>query len=275
MSETLTHLWKIEHGAMERAWGLYLVAAGSGEAPEAVPDADWMLLVAVRGAGYLGLPGRRRLRLEAGEVALVASGAGPFTPEPGRGCRVHHLQFAGEVAARWLAPGLLGPLPRVIRTGFDEPLLALLSRLMDMARRPDPEQGRPMAGLLAHLLARLDQAARQAGRTERPGRLVQEARRLLADPDRQDLPPEALARELGVSYSWFRRCFRRQTGLGPQGYRARRRLERACEALVDTRLPIGAIAADLGFSSQGYFARWFRKATGLSPSVWRSSRPRR
>ncbi len=275
MSGTPSHLWKVEPGPMEAAWGLYLVAVGSGDAPEPVPGAAWTLLVAVRGAGTLALPGRRRLRLEAGEVALVEAGGGTFQADPERGCRIHHLQFAGEVAARWLAPGLLGPLPRVIRTGFDESLLALLARLMELARQPKPGQGRPMAGLLAHLLARLDHAARQERTAERPRRLVQEARQLLADPDREGLPAEALAEELGVSYSWFRRCFRRQTGLGPQRFRARLRLERACQALLDSGQPIGAVAAELGFSSQGYFARWFRKATGLSPSVWRASRPRR
>lgn len=275
MPETSAHLWKIEHGPMEEAWGLYVVAVGSGETPEPVPGAAWTLLVAVRGTGTLALPGRRRLRLEAGEVALAAAGTGPFQADAGRGCRIHHVQFAGEVGGRWMSPGLLGPLPRVIRTGFDESLLALLARLMEMARNREPEQGRPMAGLLAHLLARLDGAARQERTTDRPRRMVQDARRLLAEPGRDGLPAAAVAEELGVSYSWFRRCFRRQTGLGPERFRARQRLERACQALVDSGRPIGAIAAELGFSSQGYFARWFRKATGLSPSVWRASRPRR
>ena len=275
MAEIPVHLWKLEHGPLEEAWGLYLMALGSGEDLAAVPGPGWSLLVLVRGAGSLTMPGRRKLHLEAGEVALVETGSGQFGADADRGCRVHHLHFSGEVAARWMAPGLLGPLPRVIRTGFDESLLALFARLLEMARDPQPEGGRLMAGILAHLLARLEFAARQGSGATAPRRLVQEARRILSDPDRDGIGAERLAEELGVSYSWFRRCFRGQTGLAPQRFRARQRLERACGLLVDTSMTIRAIAARLDFTSQAYFARWFRKSTGLSPSVWRAQLPKR
>ena len=272
---TPTHLWKLAPGPLEEAWGLYLVALGSGEDLAVVPGPGWSLLVLVRGAGSLAMPGRRKLNLEAGEVALVETGTGHFSADAERGCRVHHLHFSGEVAARWMAPGLLGPLPRVIRTGFDESLLALFARLLEMARDPQPEGGRLMAGILAHLLARLEFAARQGSGAGAPWRLVQEAQRLLSDPDRDGTGAERLAEELGVSYSWFRRCFRGQTGLAPQRFRSRLRLERACGMLADTSLTVRAIAERLEFTSQAYFARWFRKATGLSPSVWRAQRPKR
>ncbi len=273
MADSQRFHWRSAPGPRDEAWGLYLLAGSSGEVPEPPTGPGWSLLVLVRGAGSLALPGRRKLRLEAGEVALLEAGAARFTPDPDRNCRLHQVQFAGEVAARWMAPGLLGPLPRVLRTGFDEALLALLARLLEPARGGAGEDGRLQAGILAHLLARLEHAARRGQGNSAQRRLAEQAGRLLAEPGREEAPLESVAEELGVSYSWFRRCFRRQTGSAPQRYRARLRLDRACQLLADTTLPVKAIADRLAFSSQAYFARWFRKATGLSPSVWRARRP--
>lgn len=275
MPEALSHLWRLPVGPTDEAWGLYLTALGSGEDLAGTPPSGWTLLFVVRGAGSLALPGRRRLRVEAGEVALLASPGARLQADPQRGCRVHHLHFGGELAARWMAPGLLGPLPRVLRAGFDETQLGLVARLVELARAQAPEMGRLMAGVLAHLLARLEHAARLGAGTGSQRRLAGAARRLLADSANDGLALEALAAELGVSYPWFRRCFRAQAGLPPQRYRAQLRLDRACQLLADTDLPVGEIAGRLGFSSQAYFARCFRRETGLSPTVWRASQPRR
>jgi len=132
-----------------------------------------------------------------------------------------------------------------------------------------------MGGALSDLLARLETAARMGGGTGRQRELVQGARRLLSDPDWNQTGLENLASELGVSYSWFRRSFQNQTGFTPQRFRGLQRLDRACQLLADSGQSIGAIARELGFSSQAYFARMFRKETGLSPSVWRASQLRR
>jgi len=255
---------------------MYVTGIESSGRPATAPPSGWCLLVVVRGSGTLMAPGRRRQRVEAGELALLESGkAANFLPDPQRGCRVHRVDFAGETVARWTRAGFFGPLPRVLRTGFDESLLSLVARLVELARSQPPGASRLMAGALAHLLARLELSARPGSDTGSQHRLVREASQLLSDPDRDRVALESLTEELGVSYSWFRRCFRAHTGTSPQRFRLLQRLDRACQLLADTDLPIGAIAHRLEFSSQAYFARMFRKETGLSPTVWRNHQPAR
>ena len=257
----------------EEAWGLHVTAVGSVDAGMGGAASGWRLLYLVRGEALLSLPGRRRQRVEAGEVVLLDEREGCFlTPDPQRGCRLHHVDFAGALLERWASLDLFGTLPRVIKAGFDEALLGGIVKLRELARNPPPGAGLLMAGLLGNLLARLEVSGRQGGGDGRQGRMVQDARRILGDPEGDRLNLEAAASELGVSYSWFRRCFRAQTGLAPQRYRLLQRLERACQMLTDSSLSVGEVAAAMGFSSQAYFARMFRKETGLSPSVWRSKR---
>jgi len=276
MPQTPSHLWKILPTLQDEAWGLYVTAIGSGEEPPALSGSGWRLHFLVRGTVGLVVRNRRRLRLEAGEVVLVdARGEAQVVPDPQTTCRIHYVDFGGAWMEHWMALGFYGDLPKVIRTGFDEHLLGLMLRLVELARNPPPDVGRMMGGALSHLLARLESATRQGSGTGRQRELVQGARRLLSDPEWDGTGLESMATELGVSYSWFRRSFQTQTGFTPQRFRGLQRLDRACRLLTDSRMSVGEIARELGFSSQAYFARMFRKETGLAPSLWRANQLRR
>jgi AraC-like DNA-binding protein len=273
MPEPHSTVWRIPSTPLDEAWGLYVSAIVSGEDGPGAPPGRWRLTCIVRGAAALAAPGRRRQRVEAGDVVLSsASSGGNLWPDPDQNCRIHQVDFGGAWMERWEEAGFFGVLPRVIRAGFDESLLGLMVKLVELAKNPVPDSGRLMAGTLGHLLARLECAARTGGDAGRQHGLIQDAYRLLGDPERSRMGLETFSEDLGVSYSWFRRSFRAHTGLTPQRYRLLQQLDRACQLLGDTGLPVGVIAERLGFSSQAYFARRFRKETGFSPTVWRQRR---
>ena len=270
MAESRSTVWRIPSTPLDEAWGLYVTAIASGEDQPGPPPGRWRLTCVVRGGATLLAPGRRRQRVEAGDVLLSsASAGGNLVPDPELTCRIHQVDFGGAWMERGEEAGFFGILPRVIRAGFDESLLGLMVKLVELAKSPVPDSGRLMAGVLGHLLARLECVTRSGNSVGRQQGLIQDAYRLLGDPERSQLGLETFSEELGVSYSWFRRSFRNHTGLTPQRYRLLQQLDRACQLLGDTTLPVGAIAERLGFSSQAYFARRFRKETGFSPTVWR------
>lgn len=270
MSESHAAVWRIPSTPLDEAWGLYVSAVSSGAEQAGLPPGRWRLTCVVRGAATLVAPGRRRQRVEAGDVVLSSEASGGILlPDPGQTCHSHQVDFGGAWMARWEEAGFFGALPRVIRAGFDEGLLGLMVKLVELARNPAPHAGRLMAGALGHLLARLECVTRVGSAIGRQRKLIQDACRLLGDPERSRMGLETFSEDLGLSYSWFRRSFRTHTGLTPQRYRLLQQVERACQLLGDTSLPVGAIAERLGFSSQAYFARRFRKETGFSPTVWR------
>src|SRR5690606_8468446 len=82
-----------------------------------------------------------------------------------------------------------------------------------------------------------------------------------------DMPD--LAAELAMSYSLFRKCFRKITGISPGQYYLRQRLDKARELLATTLLPVEEVARLLGFESVFYFSRVFKNKTGHSPTAYR------
>ncbi|OYU14988.1 MAG: hypothetical protein CFE37_08055 [Alphaproteobacteria bacterium PA4] len=86
------------------------------------------------------------------------------------------------------------------------------------------------------------------------------------------LTVQALADLLGLSMPHFSRQFRQATGLSPYQYVLRIRLDQARRAVLRSRLPLLAIAADHGFASEAHLANAFRQHFGYTPGSLRNGR---
>ena len=78
-----------------------------------------------------------------------------------------------------------------------------------------------------------------------------------------------LARNVGLSRSYFATAFRDTVGVAPHRYLVQRRLERAEEFLRASDRPLAEIAVLCGFSSQAHFTHLFRRAYGITPLRYR------
>lgn len=81
---------------------------------------------------------------------------------------------------------------------------------------------------------------------------------------------ELLSEQLGVSKYHLLRIFKAATGLSPNDYCNRVRIENAMKLLNDTNWSVERIAEQVGFSSGSYFIKVFRKMTGTTPGNVRS-----
>ena len=85
------------------------------------------------------------------------------------------------------------------------------------------------------------------------------------------ITPIDLARAAGLSASPFTRVFRRWTGLPPNEYVLRRRVEVARALLGDVGFSIKEVAARTGFEDPYYFSKVFRRIDGLPPTHFRQA----
>lgn len=90
----------------------------------------------------------------------------------------------------------------------------------------------------------------------------------LAEPD---LRLKRLCDIYYISESQLRRNLLRATGLSPNEYITRLRMERAAGELSYGGKSIKAVAASCGFASPYYFSRCFRETYGISPSEWKKN----
>ena len=85
----------------------------------------------------------------------------------------------------------------------------------------------------------------------------------------EDISLNELAAEVRLSSFHFARMFKQSLGVPPRVYLTRLRVEKACELLEHTDLPITEIALEVGYSSNQVLARVFLKHMRLSPTDYR------
>jgi AraC family transcriptional regulator len=85
----------------------------------------------------------------------------------------------------------------------------------------------------------------------------------------EDISLDELAFEARLSPFHFARMFKQSVGVPPRVYLTRLRMEKACELLEYTDLPITEIALEVGYSSNQVLARVFTKHVNMSPSDYR------
>jgi AraC family transcriptional regulator len=97
-------------------------------------------------------------------------------------------------------------------------------------------------------------------------------RRYLQNHLAETLTLDDLASAVGMTKYHFVRKFRGLTGLPPMAYLRRMRVSAAETLLLNTALPLKAIAPQVGFSDEYHLSRVFRNENGLSPSQYRRER---
>ncbi|MCA1572099.1 MAG: helix-turn-helix domain-containing protein [Chloroflexi bacterium] len=98
---------------------------------------------------------------------------------------------------------------------------------------------------------------------------VQEAILFISRHLDQRVSVRQVADAVHLSPSRIAHLFKQQIGISPARFIEQRRMERAQALLESSSLPIRAVSAATGFSSQFYFASRFRTYVGTSPSAWR------
>ena len=85
----------------------------------------------------------------------------------------------------------------------------------------------------------------------------------------EDISLDELAAEARLSSFHFARMFKQSLGVPPRVYLTQLRMERACELLEQTDLPVTEIAQEVGYSSNQVLARIFTKHQRMTPTDYR------
>lgn len=151
-----------------------------------------------------------------------------------------------------------------------------IERLITL-RRTQPDHARAALWTLlwsltadghTHAPAAHDPRSPQPGRPE-----ITRALELVDHQLHQPLRLPALAQQVGLSVNHLIRLFRTQTGQTPAAYLRDRRAERARYLLVNTSLPIKAVAAEVGWPELQQFNRAMHRAFHASPRTIRNRGP--
>ncbi|WP_417828954.1 helix-turn-helix transcriptional regulator [Thalassospira sp.] len=199
-----------------------------------------------------------------------------FSSEFLGGCRLRHLDIHLDVDAlendldRNIDPQVL----ETPRLGFCDPRINSIVRLL----ADDLEHGMRGSqmygeGLVTALTAALLDPTPTAEPQRKRGKLAPFHLRKSIDYIEQNcgrtIRLDELAQLTGLSQSYFCSAFRESTGIPPQQWQMKARVERAKDLLKEGNTPLAAVAIRVGFADQAHLTRVFRKIVGTTPGAWR------
>ncbi|WP_429313591.1 helix-turn-helix domain-containing protein [Paenibacillus mucilaginosus] len=160
---------------------------------------------------------------------------------------------------------------KAIELGVTRYLLKPVSRekLLDAVERAlETEEQRSRLGLIEKVAdPQLLTAAVHQSAVSEP---VEEALRYMDEHLHLPFTLREVAEQIHLNASYFSVLFKEQMGMTFSEYVTRRRLQKAKEMLLQTRLPIAEIAERAGYQSAKYFSKIFKEYEGTSPGAYRS-----
>ncbi|MBO9619911.1 MAG: helix-turn-helix domain-containing protein [Niabella sp.] len=277
--------------AVEDSWGLYVTTVGYTKVREHQPYPitkdhpnthrftwnkgrilnDYYIVFISKGSGVFETAHQDASTVNEGSCFLLFPGTWHrYKPFSKIGWEEYWIGFNGFYPQHLMASDFFNKKNPVIHVGLNESLLIAFHGLIDTIKAAAPGYHQLIAGFALQIISLVYAAS--IYKTENINDALQyisKAKFLLQEALESDVCMTAIAKQLTVSYSKFRKDFKQVTGLSPNQYHLELRLGKAAELLRASNLPVIEVAEQTGFETLFYFSRIFKKKFQVAPRQYR------
>lgn len=232
---------------------------------------EYQLIYIANGRGTFESRSCKRRKIEPGSVILLFPNEW-HTYEPDKECGwvEYWVGFSGSQMDERLRNGFFSPSNPVYELGFNLSLINLYEEVLNYATEEKAGYQQIISSIVLYMLGMVFYLNRNLSFNDSYAvTKINEARTMMKREIDNNISVELIASTLKVSYSWFRKMFKKYVDVSPAQYQANLRWLRAKELLETTDLSVAEIAYKLNFESPGRFSTFFRQKAGVSPLVYR------
>ncbi|MCZ8514108.1 AraC family transcriptional regulator [Paenibacillus filicis] len=208
---------------------------------------------------------------ETGFFTVVPSDQEYYYPEGGEGWEFLYVLVAGTDALNHWTELTRAFGPVLSLQGHQEPVRLLSQLYAEICRQPQLDKYTISARLYEWLMSlhRLAEGRDIVRGTEELPDSMRAAVKLMKGQYMMDLSVDDLAEAAGLTKYHFCRQFLKKTGLKPNQYLRKIRVEQAAWLLRHTDKTVDAVARETGFGYTNYFIKVFRSFVGATPQEYR------
>lgn len=236
---------------------------------------EYQLLYITKGRGVLKNDHGQEFEVKAGNMFLIYPGHWhTYYPIKEEGWDEYWIGFHGVNIDSRVKAGFFSADQPIYKIGKSNTIIDLYKQAIEVATKQDAFFQQLLAGIVNHLLGLLFMISQNysiSGEKETP-EVIRNAREYMQEHIEGDLDMPDVAKHMNLSYTTFRRIFKKFVGLSPAQYYSSIKLHRAKELLRNTDIPIKEISYMLKFKNPEYFSALFKKAVKVNPSEYREIR---
>ena len=232
---------------------------------------EFQMIYITKGSGTFESSGYKNTTIYEGTVFFLFPGEWHrYKPDQLTGWDSYWVGFKGKFAENLVANGYLSVNKPIVKVGYNEEIVRLYQRILEAGNEERSGYQQYISGIVMHLLGYIYFRAKNNHYGDKSiVQKIDKARVLIRERINSAISPEAIANELNMTYSWFRRLFKQYMGLAPAQYITQLRLQHAKELLSATSNSIKEIAVEMNYESVDYFSTQFRRQTKMTPTQYR------
>ena len=195
-----------------------------------------------------------------------------YKPLKGTGWVENYVGFSGHIAHQIFGRPWFTSKNAVIEIGHNEEIIDSYYKIFSYVMEEKPGYQQVASGMIMKMLGFIVSYDKQKDFSgKRVEKIIQNACFSIRENVESEINFQTFAEENNIGYSYFRKMFKKYTGLPPVQYHLDLKVLRAKEMLLYTDKSVKEISYELGFQSIYYFSRVFKNKLGLSPSEIRKS----
>ncbi len=190
-----------------------------------------------------------------------------YRPTKSKGWTEHYIGFDGNLAHHFLEQNPFLKEQVVIHCEVRVDLIDTYYKIFELIKNEDPGNQHIASGLLIQLFGYIVAWQKQRNFSGKPiEKIIQQSRFYMRNNVEGSIDLKKMAEDHCIGYSYYRKMFKKYTGIAPHQYYLDLKLIRAKELILTTDKNIKEISYELGFQSVHYFSRLFKKKMGQNPS---------
>lgn len=232
---------------------------------------EYQFVYITKGRGVLSIEDNE-IQISKGNVIVIFPGQWhSYHPLEETGWNEYYIGFEGSIIENMIENSLISKDNQVLEVGFNEELVNLFSRAIEVAEGDKIFTQQYLSGIVLHIMGLILSVSQNKVFEE--GEVIQkinQAKIIMNENVYKNIDPEELAVKLNISYSWFRKVFKDYTGYAPAKYFQELKLRKAKHLLISTSHSVKVISYMLDYNSTEHFFSLFKKNTGLTPLEYRA-----
>lgn len=230
---------------------------------------EFTLIYITKGKGTFQSANCSEEKITKGDAFLLFPGEWhTYQPAKDIGWDEYFVVFQGEYFNKLLNK-IFQPNVPIIHIGINEQIVKHFLEMLDCAKAQQPGFQAVAVGTMMHTIGLIYSINKNQDYEPASRQKIQEACILIRENIYNKFTPEDIAESINMSYSNFRKSFKRYTGITIHQYMLQLKLSKIKDFLGSTEMSIQDIAMKLNFESTNYFSCFFKSKTGISPLSYR------